>query len=75
VALVDELMDQAVKRDVHRARTELRRLLGDEIALRPAANVDYLEAAVPAVPGRLVLMAVGNGAMTATNNTGCWGRI
>ena len=75
-ALVSDLGNEAVKRnDVHRVRTELRRLLGEEILLRASADGTFLEAAVPAVPERLLLMAVGNGASPAAKNAGCGGRI
>ena len=48
-------------KDVAKARVEIRRLLGDEICVRPSQDGTHLEVAVPDFPDKLFELAVGNG--------------
>ena len=59
-AMVDDFANVETK-DVARARIEIRRLLGDEIRVRPSEDGTHLEAAVPEFPDKLIELAVGNG--------------
>ena len=58
-ALIDNI-GASVQRDIARARTDLRRVLGDAIRLLPSESGDFLEAKVSLARERLIRLAANS---------------